>query len=178
MSAPVAAEGAAPPPLPDIAARLACDPALAAQASAIHAAAFNGEVPGRAWSAAEIAGFAAVPGALALLDADALLLGRVAGPEAELVTLATRPEARRRGLGRALTARFAELVAAAGVQEAFLEVAQTNAPARALYSALGWVAVGRRRDYYRDVNGNRIDAVAMRLRPGRHEVQASGDRTS
>ena len=155
--------------LPELAARLVAEPALAAQAADIHAAAFDGSVPGRPWSAAEIAGFAEAPGALALLVPDALLLGRVAGPEAELVTLATRPQARRRGLGRRLAARFAALAAEAGAEEAFLEVADTNAPAQALYAALGWTPVGRRRGYYRDVKGNRIDAVAMRLRPMRLE---------
>ncbi|SFI78583.1 GNAT family N-acetyltransferase [Albimonas pacifica] len=169
MSAP------APGALPELAARLAADPALAAAAAQVHAAAFDGTVPGRPWSAAEIAGFAAVPGALALLTPDALLLGRVAGPEAELVALATRPSARRRGLGRALTERFVALAAAAGAEEAFLEVAATNAPAQALYAALGWRPVGRRRGYYRDVKGNRIDAVAMRLRPIAVEARTSGD---
>ncbi|MDF2235208.1 GNAT family N-acetyltransferase [Albimonas sp. CAU 1670] len=163
--------GPAPGPV-EATARLTSDPATAEAAARIHAAAFDGTTPGRPWSAAEIAGFAATPGAIALLDPDALLLGRRIGPEAELVTLATRPEARRRGLGRALCTRFAALCAAAGVEEIFLEVAATNAPAQALYAALGWEPVGRRRNYYRDVNGTRIDAIAMRLRLGRNDGPA------
>lgn len=164
-------------PPADRAAALAGDPALAEAAARIHGRAFGGDAPGRAWSAAEFADLCALPGALALLAPDpapgvaplgvlgvlGVLVGRVAGPEAELITLAVDPDARRLGLGRALADGFARLAAAAGAEEAFLEVAETNAPARALYRALGWAEVGRRRGYYRDAAGSRIDALAMRL---------------
>jgi len=42
-----------------------------------------------------------------------------------------------------------------------LEVADTNAPALALYAATGFTEVARRRDYY----GRGHDAVVMELAP-------------
>ncbi|MEC9431336.1 MAG: GNAT family N-acetyltransferase [Pseudomonadota bacterium] len=135
-------------------------------AAALHAAAFSGPDAIGPWSADDILGFCASPGAFRLTAPDpsglaALLLGRVVGPEAELVTLATRPQARRRGLARALVRAFARRAAARGAETAFLEVAEPNAPARALYLAEGWGVVGRRRDYYRLRGGGRADALVM-----------------
>jgi len=52
--------------------------------------------------------------------------------------------------------------------ELFLEVAADNVAAIALYKATGFVAVGRRKDYYQNKNatdaGNvsQIDAIVMR----------------
>jgi [ribosomal protein S18]-alanine N-acetyltransferase len=48
--------------------------------------------------------------------------------------------------------------AAAGALEMFLEVAEENAAARALYGRGGYVVVGCRRGYYRDGS----DALVMR----------------
>ena len=84
--------------------RRACSMAPEALA-ALHARAFAGGVP-RPWSAAE---FAALVGEAATLIAardGGFALGRVAGPEAELLTLAVDPDARRRGIGSALVAAF------------------------------------------------------------------------
>ena len=53
------------------------------------------------WDAASFAGFLADPLAFLLVEGDAgFLLGRAVAGEAELLTLAVAPEARRRGLGR------------------------------------------------------------------------------
>ena len=89
-------------------------------------------------------------------------LGRVAGPEAELLTLAVHPRARRRGLGRALVAAFEAEAAARGAAEVLLEVAATNHAARALYARLGYVAVGRRPGYYRRAGAPPVDALVLR----------------
>ena len=76
------------------------------------------------------------------------LLGRVLEDEAELLTLAIEPALRRRGLGRALLAAFEAEATSRGATSAFLEVAETNAPALALYSGAGWTEAGRRPGYY------------------------------
>lgn len=86
------------------------------------------------------------------------LLGRVIGPEAEILTLAVAPEARRQGLARGLVADFAAAHEAARI---LLEVAADNTPARALYAACGFHPVGRRPGYYRTPAGNRCDAVLL-----------------
>lgn len=129
-------------------------------AAALHAAAYGDA--GRPWTAAEFAALLARPGAVLLLEGDALLLGAAAGGEAELLTLAVRPAARRRGLARRLLVAFEARAAALGAEAAFLEVAEDNAPARALYAAAGWREVGRRRDYYRRTDGNVADALVLR----------------
>ena len=101
----------------------------------------------------------ASPGALLLTAPHAFLLGRTASGEAELLTLAVAPEARRHGTARSLCARFAAAARAAGAEAAFLEVAAENVAARALYTGAGWTLAGRRPRYY----GPATDALVMRL---------------
>ena len=43
-----------------------------------------------------------------------------------------------------------------------LEVAATNAPARALYARLGYGPAGRRGGYYRPAGGPPVDALVLR----------------
>lgn len=117
----------------------------------------------RPWTAAEFAGLLAAPGCALLTAPDGFLLGRVAAGEAELLTLAVAPEARRTGQGRALVERFLAQSLARGAECAFLEVASDNPPALALYRRTGWKAVGRRPAYY----GPGVDAVVMRHGLGR-----------
>jgi ribosomal-protein-alanine N-acetyltransferase len=83
------------------------------------------------------------------------------GGEAEVLTLATRPGARRQGVARrALTAALAQ-AHAFGVERVYLEVAADNAAARALYTSLGFCEVGRRKGYYARSNAAAVDAVVM-----------------
>jgi ribosomal-protein-alanine N-acetyltransferase len=120
--------------------------AHAAALAAIHAAAFP---PGEAWEAEALALQLGVPGSYGLIAAaGGMVLARVAADEAEILTLAVAVPACRRGLGRALL-RAAQLEAAKRrARSMFLEVAERNAAARALYAGEGFVAVGRRRGYY------------------------------
>lgn len=90
----------------------------------------------------------------------AFALGRVTLDEAELLTLAVDPDARRKGLGRAVLSAFETQASDRGATRAFLEVADTNQPARALYAASGWAMTGARPNYYRTTDG-RIDAILM-----------------
>ncbi|MCX7684005.1 MAG: GNAT family N-acetyltransferase [Acetobacteraceae bacterium] len=121
-------------------------PEQAAALAAIHAEAFP---PAEAWGEAAIAGLLATPGTAALLcGREGMAMLRVAADEAEILTLAVRPGARRRGLGRALLAAAMAAAAAAGARRMLLEVAEDNAAARALYAAAGFAPVGRRPGYY------------------------------
>ena len=130
------------------------------QLAALHGRCFATPRP---WSAAEFARLLSAPGCALLSAADGFLLGRVAGGEAELLTLAVAPEARRTGQGRALVERFIARCAAQGAEAAFLEVASDNRPALALYRQTQWQEVGRRPRYY----APRVDALVMRHGLGR-----------
>ena len=122
----------------------------------IHAAAFP---PRERWGADAMALQLALPGMIALLDPrGAMVMARIAADEAEILTLAVAPEARRQGLARALLAEAARHAAAAGASALFLEVALRNTAARALYAGAGFAEVGRRRRYYADGD----DALVMR----------------
>lgn len=125
----------------------------------VHARCFRSPPP---WSAAEFAGFLADPLAFVLVEGDAgFLLGRAVAGEAEILTLAVVPEARRLGLARRLVARFLYQAQLRGAERAFLEVRADNAPALALYESAGFTSVGLRRGYYRDADGGGVDALVL-----------------
>lgn len=125
----------------------------------LHARAFTTPRP---WSEAEFASLLSDPLAFLLVEGDAaFLLGRAVAGEAELLTIAVAPEARRRGLGRKLVARFLYQAQLRGAERAFLEVAADNAAAIGLYESAGFAPAGRRRSYYLTPEGQRIDALVM-----------------
>ncbi len=113
--------------------------------AALHAACFS--VP-RPWSEAEFATYLAEPAAFVLSEPGGVLVGRVAADEAELLTLAVAPDARRAGIGGRLLARFLAEAGARGAVAAFLEVAAVNGAAIALYQRAGFTERGRRRGYF------------------------------
>jgi ribosomal-protein-alanine N-acetyltransferase len=135
-----------------IAATAADSPALAA----LHAAAF----PDRErWGPDAIRLMLEMPGAFGLhLPAQGFVLARVAADEAEILTLAVAPGARRQGHGGALLAAAMAQAVARGATVMFLEVAEGNAAARALYAMGGFAEAGRRRRYYPDG----ADALVLR----------------
>jgi ribosomal-protein-alanine N-acetyltransferase len=75
--------------------------------------------------------------------------------EAELLNLAVDPAFRRRGVGKALLSALEK--AAKGT--IFLEVAETNAAAIALYRNTGWLEVAIRKGYY---NHGKINGIVMK----------------
>jgi len=78
------------------------------------------------------------------------VLARHGGGEMEILNLGVAHAERRTGVGRALVlAALAEGEARSAIA-AFLEVRESNAGALAFYSALGFVHVGRRSNYYQD----------------------------
>ncbi|RYH03836.1 GNAT family N-acetyltransferase [Salipiger sp. IMCC34102] len=112
----------------------------------------------RAWSAEEFTALLSSPGALLAGDERAFALGRCIAGELEVLTVACHPDHRRQGLSRAAVAA---LIERAGAERCFLEVAEDNVAARALYHALGFTQIGRRRAYYRRETGAAIDALVL-----------------
>ena len=126
----------------------------------LHARCFTAPPP---WSAASFAPVLNNPHVFLLgaPAANAFALGRVIGPEAELLTLATDPACRRQGLARTLMAQFEAEARARGADSFFLEVAENNAPALALYAHCGFVRSGRRPGYYRDTSAQPVAALLL-----------------
>lgn len=134
----------------------------AARLALIHAEAFAG-APDRPWSAAAFADLLGQPGVFAAEAADGFLLMRAVADEAEILTLAVRPGARRAGLGARLVGEGVAGAAASGAARVLLEVAEDNAAARALYAGAGFVEAGRRPGYYAAADGGRRDALLLVL---------------
>lgn len=129
----------------------------------IHASAFA-----QNWTARSMADLLAAPGAFAFVAEEqgapqGFVLVRAAGGEAEILTVAVRPEARRRGLGRCLVRAAAGKALAMGAGALFLEVAVDNEPALRLYESLGFAQAGRRRAYYTRKNGPPGDALTLKV---------------
>lgn len=100
---------------------------------------------------------------LVALEGDALAgyLGVQYGPDgADIMTIATAPAFRGRGVGRALIAEMAARLKTMGLQWLTLEVRPSNTAALGLYEAMGFQQVGRRPRYYRDPVE---DAILMTL---------------
>ncbi len=139
--------------------------------AAIHAAAMEVPAP---WSEKDFAELLAAPSVFLSLpfigpqvsrgargaEPLAFALGRVILDEAELLTIAVHPDVQRQGYGAATLAAFEAAARGRAASRAFLEVAATNVPARALYARAGWSEDGLRRAYYRAEAG-RIDAILM-----------------
>jgi ribosomal-protein-alanine N-acetyltransferase len=101
-----------------------------------------------------------LPNVMGLLHGeDGLVLARVAGEEAEILTLAVVPAARRHGVATGLLQAAIVRLVASGAAVAFLEVSVKNTAALRLYLRQGFTQTGRRPAYYSD----RSDALVLRL---------------
>lgn len=132
-------------------------PALAA----IHAACFAAP-----WDATALRSVMSGPGAGCLVAALGSTAGfvivRVIAGEAEILTIAVEPRARRRGMARALIEAAVIWSRAMGAEAMFLEAAEDNPAALALYEGLGFNIAGRRRAYYARPGRAPVDARVMR----------------
>ena len=117
---------------------------------------------GEAWTSAQCLGMLSLPGVwlvIASLDGNdaGFALARSTGDEAELLLLATRPAARRRGVAGALLRAIIAEAQNRGVLQLHLEVRAGNDAVR-LYRREGFEKVGERRNYYRGKTGQAFDA--------------------
>ena len=135
---------------------------LAAGFAAIHAEAFAGphETP---WNAAAFADLLTQAGVFSVCGRDGFILMRAVADEAEILTLAVRPAARRAGEGGRLVREGLAGARELGATRVFLEVAEDNAAARALYEKAGFTEAGRRPGYYAGAGGARRDALLLAL---------------
>jgi ribosomal-protein-alanine N-acetyltransferase len=122
----------------------------------------------RPWERADFEALFAGPGAFGFLALEdeapvGMILMRIAAAEAEVLTVAVVPAARRRGVGAALIHAALEAARQAGAEAAFLEVGADNPEASRLYAKLGFRAAGVRPGYYDRGAAGRVDASVMRL---------------
>ena len=89
-------------------------------------------------------------------------VSRMAADEAEILSIAVAESHRGRGLSRNLLLTHLGHLAGRGVRTVFLEVEENNQPARRLYDGTGFAVAGRRERYYREANGEQLNAVLMR----------------
>jgi ribosomal-protein-alanine N-acetyltransferase len=132
----------------------------AATLGELHARAFD-----KPWTEAELAKLLDNQTVFALVARagapQGFALAWAAGGDAELLTVAVVPEARRRGIGASLVTAAGVAALVRGASHMHLEVAKDNAAARALYAKLGYEEVGCRHGYYSRQDAA-VDAVVMR----------------
>ena len=127
--------------------------------AALHARCF----PDRPWRAQEFSDLINARGVIWITAAgeDAFVFARYVPPEAEILTIAVAPEARRQGKAQSLLTSLMDALPSVGVTELFLEVAADNMAALALYRGSGFDEVGRRRGYYRRTDAPSVDALTL-----------------
>jgi ribosomal-protein-alanine N-acetyltransferase len=87
---------------------------------------------------------------------------RIGADEAEILSIAVDSAYRGRGLSQMLLLTHLGHLAGRGVRTIFLEVEENNQPARRLYDRMGFMVVGRRERYYKQANGEQLNALLMR----------------
>ncbi len=80
--------------------------------------------------------------------------------ESELLEIAVEPAMQGKGFGKALLKEAMSLARRNGAARMFLEVRESNARARKMYTSFGFEETGRRKNYYPTGNG-REDAILM-----------------
>lgn len=93
-------------------------------------------------------------------DAAGFYLSRSGFGEEELLLFAVSPQHRNKGLGRRILEQLKSDALARSNNRLLLEMRHGN-PAESLYRSFGFVPIGRRPNYYRSQNGERIDAITF-----------------
>lgn len=123
---------------------------------------------GEGWSRSQCAGILPLSGVILTIARDDLgqargfSLQRTIADESELLLLGVDCLAQRRGIGGQLLDQFVATSRASGATRLHLEVRDGN-PATTMYEAFGFIAEGRRSNYYRGSDGRLFDAVTMVL---------------
>jgi len=94
---------------------------------------------------------------------DGFIIISSAADQAEILTIATDPAQRQRGIARALLDISETELVDNGVDTLFLEVAEDNEAAIKFYKSAGFGPIGRRPAYYKREMG-RVAAITYRKR--------------
>jgi len=121
----------------------------------------------RSWSENDFNTFLNLPTyrAFGWINAENDLLGfalfNIITPDIELCTICVSPNHQRLGIAEKMLRHSLKLLPSS--DSCFLEVAEYNSAAIALYSKLGFNVIGRRKDYYKLPNGRLQNATLMKL---------------
>jgi N6-L-threonylcarbamoyladenine synthase len=99
--------------------------------------------------------------------------------QADIQTIATKPNYRGKGIGRSLLTTLVNKAKELGATEIFLEVRADNTVAQKLYKVFGFKKIGVRKNYYQPDN---VDAFVMQTAINHHEpivlgIESSCDET-
>ena len=112
--------------------------------------------PHKPWNANDFADLKK-SGCEIIASENGFIVYRAIADEAEIITVGVHPNARRTGIGIALIGVMEADLKKQGIKHIFLEVAEDNVAARALYEQCGFTIVGRRPRYY-----DGVGAIMMR----------------
>lgn len=134
-----------------------------ARMAVLHQSAFP---EGEAWNQSAFEELLAMPSTRAFgVEADkglkGLLVLQVAVDTADILTLCAAPAHRRQGLAGQLLTAASQILSTKGVERFVLDVATDNESAIAFYKAHGFTQDGVRKDYYKRLDGRRVDAMLM-----------------
>ncbi len=142
---------------------IATGPQDAAAIAATHARLFD-----EPWDPHSIASLLENPATVALVTTPAVeagvagfVIAHVAADEAEVLSIGVAPEWQRRGLGELLLRKVGDAAAARGATRLYVDVAEDNVAALALYTRLGFAATGRRKGYYAHRDAPPCDALLL-----------------
>ena len=90
------------------------------------------------------------------------IIAQLAADEAEILSVGVSPDWQRSGLGARLLEGLCRASKRGEARRVFLEVAEDNAAARALYAKMGFKETGRRKGYYQRA-GSKVDALNLSL---------------
>jgi ribosomal-protein-alanine N-acetyltransferase len=140
--------------------------------AALHADSFTGLTAGQVWDAKAVAEILAIPGAYGLLASAetapsmapvpaGFLLGQSIAGTGEILSLGMARAWRRRGGARLLLRAAIDQASEAALSRLFLEVAEDNEAALALYAAEGFSPIARRPAYYQRAQGPSASALVL-----------------
>jgi len=140
-------------------------PERAEEIAALHAKLFS-----PAWDANAIRGLLEHPAATSLIAVAGspkaiigFVIGQLAADEAEILSIGVEPNWQRAGVAAGLLQGLSRAARRGDAKRIFLDVAEDNEAALALYRKLGFLEAGRRKRYYERPGGQRVDALTLVL---------------
>jgi len=131
----------------------------------IHGAVFA-KLPEQAWSKNDFQDMFSIMGTKAYVMSENkipvgfILLREVMG-EVEIITFCILPKWRNKGYATFLLEWIIKKLQLQSIKRLFLEVREDNDAAIALYNKCSFKAIGRRKGYYNNHKGGKIDALVM-----------------